>query len=145
MAPFEVSRPPPSIAAQISKSAIRSHGWRGSRSVSSTRRRLMKLAREKFTEFEGERMDVDQLDSSSALSGYRNISCTRANNSVARNRAHPYARYNPPMTSPFVKDIQLHGLPLASPFHEKQLELPSSPSPPPCRNGTRTGVRECHW
>jgi len=31
----------------------------------------MKLAREKFTDFDGERMDVDQLDSSSALSRYR--------------------------------------------------------------------------
>jgi len=47
------------------------------------------------------------------------------------------------MTSPFVKDLQLHGLPLASPFHEKQLELPPSPSPP-VRNGL-SGVRECHW
>ena len=67
-APFEASRPPPSVATQISRSAIRNHGWRGRRSVSSTRRRLHKLAREKYTEDRGERMVVDPLDSSSVLS-----------------------------------------------------------------------------
>ena len=67
-APFELSRPPPSVATQISRSAIRSHGWRGHRSVSATRRRLLKLAREKYMEDKGERIAVDPLDSSSVLS-----------------------------------------------------------------------------
>jgi hypothetical protein len=69
-APFDVSRPPPTVAAKISRNAIHSNGWRGRRSVASTRRRLLKLAREKYTEYQGDRMDLDPLDSSSALSMY---------------------------------------------------------------------------
>ena len=67
-APFEASRPPPSVAAQVSRNTIRNYGWRGRRSVSSTRRRLHKLARERYTEDLGERMVIDPLDSCSALS-----------------------------------------------------------------------------
>jgi hypothetical protein len=69
-APFDVSRPPPTVAAKISRNAIHINGWRGRRSVASTRRRLLKLAREKYTGYQGDRMDLDPLDSSSALSMY---------------------------------------------------------------------------
>ena len=73
-------------------------------------------------------MDIDPLDSSCALSRYivekLGVDC-----SMARTRSHPYARYNQPLSTPTVKELQLHGLPLASPFHEKQFDLPSSPSP----------------
>lgn len=40
---------------------------------------------------------------------------------------HPYARSNLPSGASF-KELYLHGLPLASPFNEKKLELPYAPS-----------------
>jgi len=75
-------------------------------------------------------MDIDPLDSSSALSRF-NVEKLGVNCSMARKKSHPYARYNQPLSMPAVKELQLHGLPLASPFHEKQFDLPSSPSPCP--------------
>jgi hypothetical protein len=83
-------------------------------------------------------MDIDPLDSSSALSWYL-LSGSRANYSMARTRSHPYARYNQSLSSPCIKELQMHGLPLASPFHEKQFDLPTSPSPDPSE------IRKLHW
>lgn len=77
----------------------------------------------------------------------RHLAMTKADCSMARSRAHPYARFNRPLASPFIRELQLHGLPLASPFHEKQFDLPL-PSPVP--SGEKLSiripvVRECEW
>jgi hypothetical protein len=82
-------------------------------------------------------MDIDPLDSSSALSRC-GFSLTVTDYSMARSRAHPYARFSQPLASPFIKELQLHGLPLASPFHEKQFDLPS---PLPIPSGEKLSIR----
>lgn len=116
--PLEVSRPLSGIATQISRSVIHNHGRRGSRSVPLARRQPLELKRENYTTGQGERMDIDLLNSSSALSKYHSPN-TEANRSSVRAPAHPYSRSLP--------RFKLHGLPLASPFREKHFILPPSP------------------
>jgi hypothetical protein len=68
--------------------------------------------------------------------------------SMSRNRCHPYSRPVQNGSSSKDRDSLPYSLFLVSPFHEKQFDLPSSPSPSAPRvsvsaNGARG--RECHW
>ena len=133
--PFELSKPSPSLSSKLSQSALQNNGSRGHRSLAATRRRLLKLARETYTPHKDDRMEIDSNAPSSAMLKYHLFFLKYPNDSVARARSHPYARFAQP-PSPFLTDVQFQNLPLASPFHEKKFDIPLSPSPNPMEETT---------